>query len=79
MKQVGLVYRRVATETKCCVFLGVGDGNYSSSHDLSCLVVDAEDQIARFVAKTFRMCSRLVVHANVLDLRTQAVVVLLER
>ena len=46
---------------------------------VSCLVVDAEDQIARFVAKTFRMCSRLVVHANVLDLGTEAVVVLLEK
>ena len=72
-----------ATETKCCVFLGAGDEkyglSYSSSHDLSCLVVDAEDQIARFVAKTSRMCSRLVVHANVLDLGTEAVVVLLER
>ena len=68
MKQVGLAYRRVATETKCCVFQGAGDGkyglSYSSSHDLSCLVVDAEDQMARFVAKTFRLCSRLVVRAN---------------
>ena len=47
VKQVDLVYRRVATEAKYCVFLGAGDGkyglSYSSSHDLLCLEVDAED------------------------------------
>ena len=48
--------------------------SYSSINDLSSLVVDAEDQTARFVAKTYRVCSRLVVHVNVLDLGTEAVV-----
>ena len=48
--------------------------NCSSINDLSSLVVDAEDQMARFVAKTYRVYSRLVVHVNVLDLGTEAVV-----
>ena len=48
--------------------------NYSSINDLSSLVVDAEDQMARFVAKTYIVCSRLVVRVNVLDLGTEAAV-----
>ena len=60
------------------MFLRAGDGrnglSYPSNHDLSCLVVDAEDQMARFVAKTYTVCSRLVVHVNVLDLGTEVVV-----
>ena len=33
----------------------------SSDDDLSSLAVDAESQMARFVTKTLRVCSRLVV------------------
>ena len=33
----------------------------SSDDDPSSLVVDAEGQMARFVTKTLRLCSRLVV------------------
>ena len=40
-------------------------GEYGLSHlsddDLSSLAVDAEGQMARFVAKTLRVCSGLVV------------------
>ena len=35
--------------------------SYSSNDDLSSLAVDEEVQMARFVAKTLRVCSRLVV------------------
>ena len=47
------------------MFLGAGEGytplSYSSDDDSSSLVVDAEGQMARFVVKTLRVCSRLVV------------------
>ena len=62
---MGLTYRRDANEVECCVFLGAGEGNtpssYSSDDDSSSLVADAEGQMARFVTKTLRMCSGLVV------------------
>ena len=35
--------------------------SYSSNDDLSSLAVDEEGQMARFVAKILRVCSRLVV------------------
>ena len=35
--------------------------NYSSDDDPSSLAVDVEGQTARFVTKTLRVCSRLVV------------------
>ena len=60
-----MTYRRDATEAKRCVFLGAGEGIYALSYlsddDPSSLAVDAEGQMARFVTKTLRVCSRLVV------------------
>ena len=54
-----------AIEAKRCLFLGAGEGNtpssYSSDDDSSSLAVDAEGQMARFVTKTLRVCSVLVV------------------
>ena len=35
--------------------------SYSSDNDLSSLAVDAEGQMARFVTKTLKVCSSLVV------------------
>ena len=47
------------------MFLGAGEGNmpssYSSVDDSSSLAVDAEGQMARYVTKTLRVCSGLVV------------------
>ena len=47
------------------MFLGAGERNvpsrYSSDDDPLSLVVDAEGQMARFVPKTLRVCSGLVV------------------
>ena len=51
-------------EAERCVFLG-GERNtpssYSSDDDSSFMAVDAEGQMARFVTKTLRVCSGLVV------------------
>ena len=62
---MGLTYQRDANEAEHCVFLGAGEGNmalsYSSNDDSSSLVVDVEGQMARFVTKTLRVCSGLVV------------------
>ena len=42
--------------------LGAGEGNrYSSDNDQPSLAIDAKGQLARFVAKTLRVCSKLVV------------------
>ena len=35
--------------------------NYFSDNDLSSFVVDVGDQMARFVAKTLRVCSGVIV------------------
>ena len=47
------------------MFLGARKGNmnssYSSDDDSSSLAVDAEGQMARFVAKTFRVFSGIVI------------------
>ena len=50
----------------CIVWLSIINGyevglNYSSNNDLSSFVVDAGGQMARFVAKTLSMCSRVIV------------------
>ena len=47
--------------------------SYSSGNDPSSLAVDVEGQMARFVTKTLRVCSGLVV-TKVLYLGTEAVV-----
>ena len=70
-----MTYQRDAIETECCMFLGAGEGNmYLSDDDPSSLAVDAEGQMARFVTKTLRVCSGIVVRTNVLYLGTEAVV-----
>ena len=53
---------RTAIETKCCMFLGAGERNmrYLSDNDLLSLVIDAEGQMARFVAKTLKVCSGII-------------------
>ena len=55
----------VAIETKHFVFIWSRRGKYALSYwrdnDLSSLTVDAEGQMARFVAKTLQVCSGLVV------------------
>ena len=46
------------------MFLGAGGEyalSYSSDDDPSSLAVDVEGQMTRFVTKTLRVCSRLVV------------------
>ena len=62
---MGLTYQTDATVAEHCMFLGAGEGNtplsYSSNDDPSSLGVDEEGQMARFVTKTLRVCSGLVV------------------
>ena len=61
-----MVIRRAAIKTEHCVFLGVGGEyalSYLSNNDPSSWGVDAEGQMSRFVAKTLRVCSGLVVLA----------------
>ena len=43
------------------MLLFLGAGATGSDDDLSSLAVDVEGQMARFVAKTLRVCGRLVV------------------
>ena len=47
------------------MFLGAGEGNtpssYASDDDSLSLAVDAEGQMARFVTKTLKVCSGIVV------------------
>ena len=54
--EVGLTYRRTAIKTKHCVFSGSRRGEYGLSYsrndDLPLLAVDAEAQMAGFVAET---------------------------
>ena len=49
---MGLTYQRDAIETECCMFLG----SYSSDDDIF-----GEGQMARFVTKTLKIFSGLVV------------------
>ena len=58
---MGLTYRRDAIETKHWFLGGEYALSNSSDDDPSSLAVDAEGQMARFVTKTLRVCSRLVV------------------
>ena len=46
---------KTVIQTKCCMFIGAGERNmrYLSDNDLLSLVIDAEGQMARFVAQTF--------------------------
>ena len=44
-----------------CDFLGESGLSYSSDDDQYSLVLDTEGQMDKFVAKTLRVCSRLVV------------------
>ena len=53
---------KTVIQTKCCMFIGAGERNmrYLSDNDLLSLVIDAEGQMARFVAKTLKVCSGII-------------------
>ena len=53
---------RTVVQTKYCMFIGAGERNmrYLSDNDLLSSVIDAEGQMARFVAKTLKVCSGII-------------------